>query len=187
MPNADAPDESAPNDHAETGSNPCNASRRQVLRLGSGGALALFIGVGAGWFDRSRNAASKPGSRTPGPATGTTAGATTTSSTTSTTTTAAPTTVSGIGEVDPRIISVGQRVIEVTGEDDLAELLAQLPPVDPGGGSRIDPLEHAAIRVGEDFERSDTITVDGWVLAASEARAAAVIALVCSESSRSTC
>ena len=91
--------------------------------------------------------------------------------------------MSGIGEVDPRIVTLGQRVIEVTGENDIAELLAQLPTVDPNS----DPLERAAARVRGDFEQSDTITVDGWVLAASEARAAAVIALLCSESTRSTC
>ena len=85
--------------------------------------------------------------------------------------------------MDPRIITLGQRVVEVTGENDIAELLAQLPTVDPNN----DPLERAATRVRTDFETSDTITVDGWILAASEARAAAVIALFCSESAESTC
>lgn len=147
-----------------------------MLRLGSGGALALVIGGGAGWFDRARD----PGPKIlPAPA-ATTAGTTTS---TTTTTTAAAVTVTGIGEVDPRIIALGHRVVEVTGEDDIAELLAQLPEPDQDR----DPLERAAARVRTDFETSDTISVDGWILAASEARAAAVIALFCSESADPAC
>ena len=179
MVNADAADTSAPANDSFAPAERHNVSRRQVLRLGSGGALALVIGAGVGWLDRSRNPGPEPVFRT-----SRTASTTTTSTTTSTTTTTAePITVSGIGEVDPRIVTLGQRVIEVTGENDIAELLAQLPTVDPNS----DPLERAAARVRGDFEQSDTITVDGWVLAASEARAAAVIALLCSESTRSTC
>ena len=172
MVNADAPDTSALKDDPSAATSKRNVSRRQVLRLGSGGALALVIGGAAGWLDRSRSTTSEITSAT----------STTTTSTT-TTTTVAPVTVTGIGEVDPRILTLGQRVVEVTGENDIAELLAQLPTVDPNS----DPLERAAARVRTDFETSDTITVDGWILAASEARAAAVIALFCSESAESTC
>ncbi len=172
MVNADAPDTSALKDDPSAATSKRNVSRRQVLRLGSGGALALVIGGAAGWLDRSRSTTSAITSAT----------STTTTSTT-TTTTVAPVTVTGIGEVDPRILTLGQRVVEVTGENDIAELLAQLPTVDPNS----DPLERAAARVRTDFETSDTITVDGWILAASEARAAAVIALFCSESAESTC
>lgn len=168
MVNADAPDPAAPADSP-------GVSRRQVLRLGSGGALALVIGAGVGWLDRSRHT----GSATI-PTAGPTSAPTTTAGTTTTTT---PVTVVGIGEVDPRIITLGQRVVEVTGENDIAELLAKLPTVDP----QSDPLERAAARIRTDFETSDTITIDGWILAASEARAAAVIALHCSESAESTC
>ena len=183
MVNADAPDTSAPNptspttvEGPTTGEGP-DFSRRQVLRLGSGGALALVIGAGAGWLDRTRRSpeSAPPLSR---------AGTRTTSTTAATTTTTTePITVSGIGEVDPRIITLGQRVVEVTGEDDIAELLARLPTADPDS----DPLQRAAARVRADFEQSDTITVDGWILAASEARAAAVIALACSDSVQARC
>lgn len=179
MVNADAPDTSAPDNDSPVAVERHNVSRRQVLRLGSGGALALVIGAGVGWLDRSHNR----GPESVSPLSGTT-GATTTSTTVGTTTTTTePITVSGIGEVDPRIITLGQRVVEVTGENDIAELLAQLPTAERDS----DPLERAAARVRADFEQSDTITVDGWVLAASEARAAAVIALACSESVQSTC
>ena len=95
-----------------------------------------------------------------------------------TTTTEAPLTIAGLGEVDPRIIAIGQRVVEVTGQDDIARLLAQLPSgavaTDP-----LDPLERAVAQVKRDFQTSNTISIDGWVLAASEANAAAVIALYC--------
>ncbi|MDE0606185.1 MAG: hypothetical protein OXH78_03405 [Acidimicrobiaceae bacterium] len=174
MRNADASDTPAPAHGSAPPEDEHNISRRQVLRLGSGGALALVIGAGAGWFDRARDSGPKT-LLAPAPTTSTTS--------TSTTTTAAPVTVTGIGEVDPRIITLGQRVVEVTGEDDIAELLAQLPEADQDR----DPLERAAARVRTDFETSDTISVDGWILAASEARAAAVIALFCSESVDSTC
>lgn len=174
MDNADAPDTSAPPSTVEGP----DFSRRQVLRLGSGGALALVIGAGAGWLDRADRA---PESTAP---LNGSADATTTSTTIATTTTTTkPVTVSGIGEVDPRIIALGQRVVEVTGEDDVAELLARLPTADPAS----DPLQSAAARIRADFEQSDTITVDGWILAASEARAAAVIALACSDSVQARC
>ena len=174
MDNADAPDTSAP---PSTVDGP-DFSRRQVLRLGSGGALALVIGAGVGWLDRADR-----GPESTSPLSGS-ADATTTSTTVgATTTTTEPITVSGIGEVDPRIIALGQRVVEVTGEDDIAELLARLPTADPDS----DPLQRAAARVRADFEQSDTITVDGWILAASEARAAAVIALACSDSVQARC
>ena len=174
MANADASDRSAPVNDSPAAVEGPDFSRRQVLRLGSGGALALVIGAGAGWLDRSRS----PGPESTSPRSGT-AGATPTS----TTTTTEPLTVSGIGEVDPRIIALGQRVVEVTGENDVAELLVRLPAAERDS----DPLERAAARVRADFEQSDTITVDGWILAASEARAAAVIALACSQSVQSRC
>ena len=178
MVEADTPDTSALADKPSTATDQPSVSRRQVLRLGSGGALALVIGGAAGWLDRSRNASSETI-----PATSSTTTSTSTTTSSSTTTTAAPVTVPGIGEVDPRVITLGQRVVEVTGENDIAELLAQLPTVDPAS----DPLQRAEARVRTDFETSDTITVDGWILAASEARAAAVIALFCSESAESAC
>ena len=181
MVTADTPETSAVADKPSTATDKQSVSRRQVLRLGSGGALALVIGVGAGWFDRTRNTSSETIQPT-----SSTASASSTTTSTSTTTTTAPVTVTGIGEVDPRIIVLGQRVVEVTGERDIAKLLAQLP-IDEPAGDPSDPLARAAARVRADFETSDTITVDGWILAASEARAAAVIALFCAESGESTC
>ncbi|MCQ3807836.1 MAG: hypothetical protein OXB92_12610 [Acidimicrobiaceae bacterium] len=186
MANADASDRSAPVNDSPAAVEGPDFSRRQVLRLGSGGALALVIGAGAGWLDRSNSPGPESASPRSGNAsatpTSTTTGTTTTTTSTTTTTTE-PMTVSGIGEVDPRIIALGQRVVAVTGENDIAELLARLPTAERGS----DPLERAAARVRADFEQSDTITVDGWILAASEARAAAVIALACSQSVQSRC
>ncbi len=147
---------------------PVNHSRRRALRIGGGGVLALVIGAVAGWADRRDDG--PPSARPSPPSTG----STTTTSTT--TTTVAPVTVPEIGEVDPRIIVLGQRVIEVTGEVDLDELLAQLPKSD------LDPIRAATDQVAADFEAGDTVVVDGWVLAVSEARAAAAVALICEAS-----
>jgi hypothetical protein len=143
-------------------------SRRDAIRLGSGGALALVIGGGAGWLDR-RNGAdvttdpiSSPGSTT------------TTTTSTTTTTTGAPVVIPDLPDaVDPAIIALGERVIATTGEDDLTALLASLPQVSD------DPLVDAAAVVRDEFASRDTVDIDGWVLAVSEARAAAVIALLC--------
>jgi hypothetical protein len=140
-------------------------SRRDALRLGSGGALALIIGGGAGWVDRRGGdiAADLPSSI-----------ASTTSTTTTTTTTAAPVVIPDLpNAVDPAIIALGERVIATTGENDLATLLAALP------GTSDDPLVDAAGLVRDEFASGRTIDVDGWVLAVSEARAAAVVALLC--------
>jgi hypothetical protein len=143
-------------------------SRRDALRLGSGGALALVIGGGAGWLDR-RDTTGTPG---PGAASSTSPRPTTSTTTTSTT---VPLVVPDVGEVDPAIVTIGRRVIEITGESDLGALLALLPEAEG------DPLEAATERVGADFRAGETIVVDGWVLAASEARATAVIALLCDD------
>lgn len=144
-------------------------SRRGVLKLGSGAALAVVIAGGAGWLDRRGSADGQASidiaDLTPS----------TSSTSTSTTTTSPPVVIGEIGEVDAAIITLGRRVIEVTGENDLATLLATLP-VDDG-----DPLERAAIQVRDDFRAGNTIVVDGWVLAASEARAAAALALICGD------
>ena len=144
-----------------------SVSRRSALQLGSGGALALVIGLGAGWLDR-RNEPTTPNASdqlTP-----------TRSPTSATSTTTAPPVVIGdIGEVDAAIIALGRRVIDVSGEDDLATLLAALPGTDG------DPLERAVTRIHDDFRAGDTVVVDGWVLAASEARAAATLALLCTD------
>ena len=143
-------------------------SRRDALRLGSGGALALVIGGGAGWLDRRDAATTQVAPDVDSPAT--------TTSTTSTTTTAAPVVIPALpNAIDPAIIALGERVIAATGEDDLAALLATLP------GASDDPLVDAAALVRDDFAAGRTVDVDGWVLAVSEARAAAVVALLCSD------
>lgn len=138
-------------------------TRRRVLRVGGGGALALVIGATAGWADR----------RGDDPAAGPTS-PTSTASTTSTTTTTAPVVIPDIGQVDPAIVRLGERVIETTGGgDDVESLLRQLPAADG------DPLEQAAAVTRREFEHGDTVDVDGWILAVSEARAAAAVALLC--------
>lgn len=146
-------------------------ARRRVLRLGSGGALALVIGGGAGWLDRRRDTASStaPADLLPSPPpTGATS--------TTTTTTAAPLVLDDIGEVDPAIVAIGRRVIETTGESDLAALTARLPPATDD-----DPVVRATTVVSDEFRSGDTLTVDGWLFAASEARAAAILALLCED------
>ena len=147
---------------------PSDPSRRRALKVGSGGALALVIGAGAGWLDRrgTTDGETLPASPTTSPPTATT---------TTTTTTTLPVVIPEIGEVDPAIVTLGRRVIDITGESDLATLLAALPPADG------DPLAAAADRIRADFRAGDTIVVDGWILAASEARATAVIALLCDD------
>ncbi len=140
-------------------------TRRQTLKLGSGGALALIISGGAGFIDRRSDGevVSLPDDPT-----------TTTTSTSTTTTTAAPVQVPSLPvAVDAAVIALGRRVIATTGEDDLQTLLRALP------GIGDDPLVDAAAIVRDDFAQRRTVSVDGWVLAESEARAAAVVALLC--------
>lgn len=144
-------------------------SRRRVLRVGSGGALALLIGVGAGALDR------RSGREADGTAPESIRVSSTDTTTTSTTTTAAPVVVAEIGEIDPAIVTLGRRVIEATGVDDLDVLLGSLPGADGN------PLERAAARVRDDFRAGDTMVIDGWVLASSEGRAAAAIAILCGD------
>ena len=122
-----------------------------------------MIGGVAGWVSRRDG---HPESA-PGPST------LSSTTTVTTPTTIAPVTLPEIGEVDARIIVLGRRVIEVTGAEDLDELLALLPDSGP------DPIMAAAERVTAEFETGDTVIIDGWVLAVSEARAAAVVALIC--------
>lgn len=136
-------------------------TRRSVLRIGSGGALALVIGGAAGWLDR-RDPDDSPD-----------ASATTTIPTT--TTTAGPVVIPSIGTVDGGIILLGRRVVDVTGWDDVGELLADVPEPER------DPIAQAAAIVRDEFAGGDTIAVDGWVLARSEARAAAAVALICDD------
>lgn len=143
-------------------------SRRRALRLGGGGALALVIGAAAGWADRRDGEGTE--------STPTTTSSTTTSTTT--TTTAAPIEVGDLGPIDPGIVALGERVVAGTGEDDLQALLGLLP-LTTDDGTTGDPLLQAALVTQREFEAGDTVAIDGWVLAVSEARAAAVVALLC--------
>lgn len=151
--------------------------RRAVLRLGRGGAVALVLGVGVGWLDR------RGGASTPDPlADFLAAEADATESnprpTKTPPTTAAPVTLPEIGDVDPGIIALGHRALEIHDLGGLDELLATFPA---SGSSIADPVLTAATLTAAEFRNGDTLVVDGWVLAASEVRAAAVLALMCDE------
>lgn len=145
-------------------------TRRRVLRLGGGGALALVIGAAAGWADRRDG-------NDPQAAPTTTSTSTTTTSTTTTTTSTPPLVAGDLGPVDPGIVALGERVIAVTGEGDLQTLLRLLPLTDDDATG--DPLDRAALVTRREFEAGDTVDIDGWILSVSEARAAAVAALLC--------
>lgn len=128
---------------------PETPTRRTALKVG-GGALALVLGVGAGWVDRrGRPEAAPPDALAP------------------------PQVIPGFGEVSGGILALGDRVIETQGWDDLDALLSALP--DPSG----DPFAQAQDVTRAEFRAGDTITVDGWVLARSEAQATAIVSLIC--------
>ena len=129
---------------------------RTALQV-SGGALALVLAGGAGWLVRRDGADDPP---VPRP--------------TFDTLPAAATDAPVFAAVDPGIIAVGTRYVQTHPDDaDLDTLLASFPEIDGY------PLDAAAALGREEFRRGDTVVVDGWVLARSEARAAAVIALSC--------
>ena len=128
---------------------PETPTRRTALKVG-GGALALVLGVGAGWVDRrGRPEAAPPDALAP------------------------PQVIPGFGEVSGGILALGDRVIETQGWDDLDALISALP--DPSG----DPFAQAQDVTRAEFRAGDTITVDGWVLARSEAQATAIVSLIC--------
>jgi len=103
-------------------------------------------------------------------------------------TTAAPTElvesldVAALRELDPAIADLGHRYLATyPSEADPATLLERLPaPVD-------NPIEAAAAVISGEFSRGETISIDGWVLAVSEARAAALVALVCVPGGEGAC
>jgi hypothetical protein len=130
--------------------------RRTALQV-SGGALALVLAGGAGWLVRRDGSDDSP---VPRPAFDTLP--------------AAVGDAPVFADVDPGVIAVGTRYVQTHPDDaDLTALLDSFPEVDG------DPLDAAATLSREEFRRGDTVVVDGWVLARSEARAAAVIALSC--------
>lgn len=149
---------------------PDAASRRSVLKIGGGGALALVIGGVAGWLDRRDDT---PADGAP-PTTSSPSGPSTTT-TSQPATSAAPVVLPNVGAVDPGIIALGQRVVATTGWSDLGALLAAVPAPED------DPIAQAATVVRDEFRAGDTVDVDGWVLARSEARAAAIVALICED------
>lgn len=73
-------------------------------------------------------------------------------------------------EVPEGLVVIGTRYRELHPDDDPSVIGADLPPDDPAAG-----LAALAQRVRADFAAGDTVDVDGWVLARTEARAAAVL------------
>jgi len=82
---------------------------------------------------------------------------------------------SAIAALDPAIAMIGRRYLADHPDEADPGLLLRLLP-DPAD----DPIAAASAVIAEEFRNGDTVSVAGWVLAASEARAAAVVALVCS-------
>jgi hypothetical protein len=149
-------------------------SRRSILRLG-GGLVALAVGVGAGIIDRRHRAG--PGSTEPAPTTTTTPPSTTATTTLPVETTSTTTVPLVVGDVAPGVLAVGAAYLaESPDEADLATLLALLPS--PDG----DVVATARALISAEFSAGATIVLDGWVLARSEARAAAVLSLACADS-----
>ena len=145
--------------------------RRTALRFG-GGIVALAVGVGAGVIDRRIDSDSAAGGPTDSSPTTTSTGPSSTTSTTTTSTTTIPPLVPDA--VPAGVVTIGlAHMAERPREADLAALLTLLPS--PDG----DVTAAARARVAGDFEAGDTVVLDGWVLAVSEARAAAVLALLC--------
>ncbi len=79
----------------------------------------------------------------------------------------------GVGDPDPGVLAIGRAYLDQHPEETIASLRAELPPPDP------DALTAATERVSDEFRSGATLTIDGWVLAESEAKAAAVLALEC--------
>jgi len=77
---------------------------------------------------------------------------------------------------------VGERYLEETPSERrlkvLVETLRQELELDPAVGSRQELAERVAAAVRRDFTDGRTVTVDGWVLSATEARLAAVASLL---------
>ncbi len=160
--------------------------RRRLLAWGSGGAVALVLGLTGGWLDRRRPdpvtpSAGSTGSPPTGPTTPTAPDVTTPAAADAT---ARLLQALDAREVDPALVALGRAVIaahpdEADPEHLVASLLGPPVPSTNGPGSRVDPFELAARRVTDDFRAGAVLRVDGWILAASEARAAALIALAC--------
>ena len=75
----------------------------------------------------------------------------------------------------PGVLAVGAAYLRLRPDEaDMATLLAAL------GAHDSDPVAAAARGTASDFAAGRTVVLDGWVLADSEARAAAVVTLACS-------
>jgi len=149
---------------------PVDRNRRAIV---AGGALALVLGGAAGIVDRRRD--DTPPST--GPATAPT---TDPPSTTAPDDAAAPPldvdldaalATGGIARIGARYLA------DHPDEADADALLAALPT----GDGAADPVAAASGIVADEYRDGVTVVVDGWVLARSEARAAALIALECQD------
>lgn len=74
-------------------------------------------------------------------------------------------------DVPAGLVAIGTRYRELFPDDDPSAVGDGLPDDDPAAG-----LAALSDRVRADFESGDVVDVDGWVLARTEARAAAVLA-----------
>lgn len=150
-------------------------SRRQALKVGAG-VVALAIGGGSVWA--AMRSEGSPAA---------------TSGTTAATSAPPPASIaplsasqidaldaldkSAIAALDPAIALLGRRYLaEHPEESDPAVLLELLPePTD-------NPIAAASVAIAGEYDKGQSVAVAGWLLAISEARAAAVVALVCSGS-----
>jgi len=151
--------------------------------------LALVIGGGAGWLDRrggdsqpSPTSGKRPGA---GPDTSKRPPAPSTNPSSEDVGIVESFDTEAIAALDPAIGELGHRYLTSNpSEASLTVLIGLL--VDQSGDRsatlddpKFDPIVAAASVIAREFERGDTVSVAGWVLAVSEARAAAVVALVC--------
>lgn len=125
-----------------------------------------------------------PGASAPTPTSGaTTPSAPTASAVGAATADAAPGTgLAGLDPtvVDPALVRVGRAVLTTRPDEADPDTLVRLLIAAAGPGTDLaDPLGVAARVVADDFAAGRTVDVDGWRLAVSEARAAALLALAC--------
>jgi hypothetical protein len=81
--------------------------------------------------------------------------------------------VAGGYEPTPGLVAIGTRYRELYPDDDPSEVGGAVP--DREGRVDVPPAPVFAERVRADFDAGDVVDVDGWVLARSEARLAALL------------
>lgn len=82
--------------------------------------------------------------------------------------------------VDPALVRLGRAVLTARPDEADPDTLARLLMAAAAPGTDLaDPPAVAARVVADDFAAGRTVDVDGWRLAVSEARAAALLALAC--------